>query len=301
MDQQSIAVTTRELAPATQVSQVGESKTLDLILKIVAYVALISVALIMFVPFIFSITTSVKTPAEANRLLSLKGLFWPDEISFDAYRLVFDSNIDRWFFNSALVATAWVVGRTITATTAGYAFARIQFPGRQFLFIIVLATIIVPGIVKVVPQFILLKNLHLLDSYGALILPFLADAFPIFLMKQFFESFPSELEEAARVDGASRYRIFAQITLPNAMPAMTAVAIFSFQGSWNAFLEPLIFISDADLRTMPLGLAYFYKQYDTDWPTLMAIAVISTVPIAIFYLIFQRWFVEGQSRSGIKG
>jgi multiple sugar transport system permease protein len=301
MDQQSIAVTTRELAPATPVSHAGESKTLDLILKIVAYIALISVALIMFVPFIFSITTSVKTPAEANRLLSLKGLFWPDEISFDAYRLVFDSNIDRWFFNSALVATAWVVGRTITATTAGYAFARIQFPGRQFLFIIVLATIIVPGIVKVVPQFILLKNLHLLDSYGALILPFLADAFPIFLMKQFFESFPSELEEAARVDGASRYRIFAQITLPNAMPAMTAVAIFSFQGSWNAFLEPLIFISDADLRTMPLGLAYFYKQYDTDWPTLMAIAVISTVPIAIFYLIFQRWFVEGQSRSGIKG
>jgi multiple sugar transport system permease protein len=301
MEQQTVAVTTRELAPPVTAARAGESTVIELILKIVAYIALIGFALIMFVPFIFSITTSVKTPAEANELLTLKGLFWPDEISFDAYRLVFDSDIERWFFNSALVATAWVIGRTFTATTAGYAFARIQFPGRRILFVLVLATIIVPGIVKVVPQFILLRDLHLLDTYGALILPFLADAFPIFLMKQFFESFPSELEEAARVDGASRYRIFAEIALPNALPAMTAVAIFSFQGSWNAFLEPLIFINDADLRTMPLGLAYFYKAYYTDWPTLMAIAVISTIPIAIFYLIFQRWFVEGQSRSGIKG
>ncbi|MFL5759997.1 MAG: carbohydrate ABC transporter permease [Thermomicrobiales bacterium] len=296
-----MAVVTRELAPPQAVATVGESRTLDLVLKIVAYVALVLFALIMFVPFIFSVTTSLKTPAEANQLLSLKGLFWPDQISFDAYREVLRSDIDRWFLNSAIVAAAWVVGRAFTATTAGYAFARMQFPGRRILFLMILSTIIVPGIVKVVPQFILLKDLHMLDSYWALTLPFLTDAFPIFLMKQFFESFPRELEEAARVDGASRYRIFAQIALPNAMPAVTAVAIFSFQGSWNWFLEPVIFISSAHLRTMPLGLAYFYKAHYTDWPTLMAIAVLSTVPIAIFYLIFQRWFVEGQSRSGIKG
>jgi multiple sugar transport system permease protein len=301
MEQQTVAVVTRELAPPTAAGHVSESRTLDLVLKIVAYVALTLTALIMFVPFIFSVTTSVKTPAEANQLLSLKGLFWPDEISFDAYRTAFDSNIDRWFLNSAFVAAVWVIGRAFTATTAGYAFARIRFPGRQLLFIMVLSTIIVPGIVKIVPEFILLKNLHMIDSYWALTVPFVADAFPIFLMKQFFESFPRELEEAARVDGASRYRIFAQIALPNAMPAVTAVAIFSFQGSWNWFLEPLIFISNPNLRTMPLGLAYFHTTYYTNWPTLMAIAVISTVPIAIFYLIFQRWFVEGQSRSGIKG
>jgi multiple sugar transport system permease protein len=301
MEQQTVAVVTRELAPPTTAGHVSESHTVDLVLKIVAYVALVFTALIMFVPFVFSVTTSVKTPAEANQLLSLKGLFWPDEISFAAYRTAFDSNIDRWFLNSAFIAAVWVIGRAFTASTAGYAFARIRFPGRQLLFIMVLSTIIVPGIVKVVPQFILLKNLHMLNSYWALTLPFIVDAFPIFLMKQFFESFPGELEEAARVDGASRYRIFAQIALPNAMPAVTAVAIFSFQGSWNWFLEPLIFISSPSLRTMPLGLAYFHQTYYTDWPTLMAIAVISTVPIAIFYLIFQRWFVEGQSRSGIKG
>jgi multiple sugar transport system permease protein len=301
MQQQTVATVTKELAPPQAAAAVSESRTLDRILKIVAYVALVFTALIMFIPFVFSVTTSVKTPAEANQLLSLKGLFWPDEITFDAYRTAFDSDIDRWFFNSAFVAAIWVIGRAFTATTAGYAFARIKFPGRQILFIMVLSTIIVPGIVKIVPEFILLKNLHMIDSYWALTLPFIVDAFPIFLMKQFFESFPRELEEAARVDGASRYRMFAQIVLPNAMPAVTAVAIFSFQGSWNWFLEPLIFINNPHLQTMPLGLAYFHTHYYTDWPTLMAIAVISTVPIAIFYLIFQRWFVEGQSRSGIKG
>jgi multiple sugar transport system permease protein len=296
-----MAVVTQELSQPKPAEYAGGTTLGDRIIRIIAYAALVFMALLMFVPFIFSLTTSVKTPAEANRLLTLKGLFWPDEISFDAYRLVFDSDISRWFFNSAFVAAVWVIGRVFTATTAGYAFARIDFPGRQLLFVLVLSTIMIPGIVKVVPQFILLKNLHMIDSYWALTLPFVVDAFPIFLMKQFFESFPRELEEAARVDGASRYKMFSQITLPNAMPAITAVAIFSFAGSWNWFLEPLIFINDADLRTMPLGLAYFYRSYYTDWPTLMAIAVISTVPIAIFYLIFQRWFVEGQTKSGIKG
>src|SRR5215211_2564170 len=143
MEQQSIAVTTRELAPIRPEARVGETKTLDLILKIVAYIALVSVAIIMFVPFIFSITTSVKTPAEANQLLTLKGLFWPDEITFDTYRLVFDSDIKRWFLNSVFVAAVWVIGRAFTATTAGYAFARIEFPGRQLLFVLILSTIMV--------------------------------------------------------------------------------------------------------------------------------------------------------------
>ena len=153
----------------------------------------------------------------------------------------------------------------------------------------------------IIPKYILLKNWNMLDSYLALTVPFLADAFGIFLMKQFFESIPAELEDAARIDGASRYRMFAEIVLPNAMPAVAALAIFSFQGSWNAFLEPLIYISRQDYFTLPLGLAYFRRAYYTDWPVVMAIAVITTVPIAIFFIIFQRWFVEGARRSGIKG
>lgn len=273
----------------------------DAILKTLAYVVLIFVSFLMFVPFIFSIVMSLKTSQEANALLTLKSLFWPQTATTHAYHVVFNSDIGRWFFNSAFVAVIWVIARAFTASTAGYAFARMQFPGRNLLFVLVLSTMMIPSIVTIVPKFLILKQLHLLNSYGALTLPFAADAFGIFLMRQFFQSIPVELEEAARIDGASRYRMFAQVILPNAMPALTALAIFSFQGSWNSFLEPLIFINNAKLFTLPLGLAYFHTANYTDWPTLMASAVITTIPVAIFYLVFQRWFVEGQVSSGIKG
>src|SRR5215203_1136649 len=273
----------------------------DRAISTIAYIALFGVALLMFFPFIFSISTSLKTQAQANQLLTWRTLVWPQNPTLDAYRTVFDSDIGRWFANSVIVAVIWVVARAFTASLAGYAFARMDFFGKDVIFVLVLSTMMIPGIVTIVPKFLILKELHLVNTYGALTIPFMADAFGIFLMKQFFESIPVELEEAARVDGASRYRMFWQIILPNAMPALTALAIFSFQGSWNAFLEPLIFISDQKVRTLPLGLAYFRVANYTEWPTLMAIATITTIPMAIFYLTFQRWFVEGQVQSGIKG
>ena len=273
----------------------------DRLLQVLAYFVLTFVAFLMFVPFIFSIVTSLKTGREANQLLTLRSLFWPENPVWNAYRVVFDSDIERWFFNSVVVAVIWVVARAFTASTAGYAFARMDFPGKNLLFLLVLSTMMIPSMVTIVPKFMILKEIGLINTYGALTLPFAADAFGIFLMKQFFESIPVELEEAARVDGASRYRMFVQVILPNAMPALTALSIFSFQGSWNAFLEPLIFINRADLYTLPLGLAYFRQANYTDWPVVMAGAVVTTLPIAIFYLVFQRWFVEGQVQSGIKG
>jgi multiple sugar transport system permease protein len=298
-----MATMTDQVARPRSVVQGSEERTgpVDTLLQVIAYVVLTFVAFLMFVPFIFSVTTSLKTSRAANAPLTLRALFWPDNITFDAYRTVFDSNIERWFLNSTFVAVVWVLARAFTSATAGYAFARMDFPFKNVLFILVLSTIMIPSMVTIVPKFMILKELGLLNTYGALTLPFAADAFGIFLMKQFFESIPAELEEAARVDGASRYRMFAQVILPNAMPALTALAIFSFQGSWNAFLEPLIFINSADLFTLPLGLAYFRQANYTDWPVLMAGAVITTVPIAIFYIVFQRWFVEGQVSSGIKG
>jgi multiple sugar transport system permease protein len=298
-----MAVVSEQIAQPRMITKGGDPHAgpVDSILRVLAYVVLTLVAFIMFVPFIFSVVMSLKTSQEANALLTLKSLFWPETATTHAYHVVFQSDIGRWFFNSAFVAVIWVIARAFTASTAGYAFARMQFPGKHVLFILVLSTMMIPSMVTIVPKFLILKQLHLLNSYGALTLPFAADAFGIFLMKQFFESIPVELEEAARIDGASRYRMFAQVILPNAMPALTALSIFSFQGSWNAFLEPLIFINNAKLFTLPLGLAYFHTAYYTDWPTLMASAVITTVPVAIFYLVFQRWFVEGQVSSGIKG
>ena len=298
-----MAVATNELPNVKTASGAADREVHQdhIVVRVLAYAVLIFVAFLMFVPFIFSIVTSLKTSREANALLTLKSLFWPQTATTQAYHVVFQSDIGRWFFNSAFVAVVWVIARAFTASTAGYAFARMQFPGKHVLFVMVLSTLMIPSMVTIVPKFLILKQLHLLNSYGALTLPFAADAFGIFLMKQFFESIPAELEEAARIDGASRYRMFAQIILPNAMPALTALAIFSFQGSWNSFLEPLIFINNAKLFTLPLGLAYFRTANYTDWPTLMASAVITTIPVAIFYIVFQRWFVEGQVSSGIKG
>jgi multiple sugar transport system permease protein len=293
--------TMRTAQPAPKESDDQVRSGLDITLNLVAYVVLSLVAAIMFIPFIFSITTSIKTQAEANKQLSLRGLFAPEVITSDAYHKVFDADILRWFMNSVIVAGIWVIARAFTSSTAGYAFARMDFRGKNLLFLAVLSTMMIPGMVTIVPKFLILKQLGLINTYGALTLPFMADAFGIFLMKQFFESIPVELEEAARIDGASRYRMFAQIILPNSMPALTALAIFSFQGAWNAFLEPLIFINNPKLFTLPLGLAYFRNANYTEWPTLMAIAVITTIPMAIFYITFQRWFVEGQVSSGIKG
>ena len=272
------------------------------VLQVVAFLVLVFFALLMFVPFAFSLATSLKTPPEAAQL-TFGTMFWPNEPTLDAYRTAGDSNIARWFFNSAFVAACWIVGRAIMDTLAGYAFARMDFPGRDFMFLLILGTMMVPGIVTVIPKFILLRDLNLLDSYGALTVPFLADAFGIFLMKQFFEAIPRDLEDAARMDGASRYQIFRQIVLPNTIPAVAALAIFSFQGSWNAFLEPLIFISggSTDLYTLPVGLANFRSEYGTNWPVLMAISVITTVPMALFFLVFQRYFIASNVSAGIKG
>ena len=269
-------------------------------LQVLAYVVLIGVAILMFVPFLFSIATSLKTGQEATNL-TLANMLVPQNPTTAAYQTVREANILRWFGNSTLVAAIWVIARAVFGSMAGYAFARMRFPGRDVVFLLVLSTIMVPSIVTIVPKFIILKELHLLNGYGGLTVPFLTDALGIFLMKQFFESFPSELEEAARIDGSNRFRMFLQIVLPNAMPALTALAIFSFQGSWNAFLEPLIYVSNEDRFTLPLGLAYFRQANYTDWPAVMASAVITTVPIAIFYLLFQRYFVESQTSSGIKG
>lgn len=279
----------------------GEGR-LDTISKAIAYVVLVFVAILMFVPFAYAAATSFKAPPEALTI-SFENLFWPEEPTTRAYEVARESNVIRWFFNSVFVAVVWIIGRVITCTMAGYAFARMRFPGRDILFLLVLSTLMIPGIVTIIPKFILLQDLGLLNSYGALTVPFLTDAFGIFLMKQFFESFPNEIEEAARVDGANRFRIFSQIVVPNAIPAITALTIFTFQGSWNAFLEPVIFISgnEPDLFTLPVGLANFQQAYYTDQPTLMAISVITTLPVAIFFIIFQRYFIQGQTSAAVKG
>ena len=270
-------------------------------LKVLAYMALVGMALIMFIPFLWSITTSLKTNPEAALF---PPTLLPQAPTLDAYyRVIATAPFFRWFFNSALVAAAVVVCRAVFDTMAGYAFARMRFPGRDALFLIVLGTMMVPATVLFVPRYVVVLDLGLVNSLNAMWVPFMVDAFGVFLMRQFFQGIPYELEEAARIDGAGRVRIFWQIVLPNALPAVATLCIFSFQGSWNNFLDALIFISGSnrDIFTLPLGLAQFQNFYYTDWPVVMAMAVLTTIPMATVYVFFQRYWVEGVTHSGVKG
>ena len=271
------------------------------IARAVAYIALVIVAVIMFIPFLWSVTTSLKTDPEA-------ALFPPTMLprvpTLDAYeRVLTGAPFFRWFANSVVVATAVVAFRALFCTMAGYAFARMKFPGRDALFMLVLATMMVPATVLFVPRYIVVLNLGLVNTLNAMWVPFMVDAFGVFLMRQFFQSIPYELEEAARIDGASRIRMFWQVILPLALPAVATLCIVAFQGSWNNFIDALIFISGSnrDTFTLPLGLAQFQNFYYTDWPVVMAMAVLSTIPISVVYLFFQRYWVEGVTHTAVKG
>jgi multiple sugar transport system permease protein len=294
----TIAIGRRRAAVGAAGKPVGQATGLG---GLLTFALLLGVAVLMFVPFLWSLTTSLKTSPEAALY---PPTIVPREPTWAAYQTVFQgAPFPRWFFNSALVACAVVVSRCTFDTMAGYAFARLRFPGRDVLFALVLSTLMVAPMVLLIPRFILLQGLGLVNTLYALWLPFASEALGVFMLRQFFLSIPHELEEAARIDGASRFRVFWQIILPNATPGVIALAILAFQGSWNRFLEAVVFISGAnrDAFTLPLGLAYFRQFYYTDWPVVMAGAVLTTVPMAVVYVFFQRYFVESIAHTAIKG
>lgn len=270
---------------------------------VVAYAVLIGGALAMIMPFVFSISNSIKTLPDitANPML----LYPTQGISLSGYQKVLSGDFARWIFNSAAVAISVTLGHLIFDSMAGYALARIRFPGRSLLFAGVVGTMMVPGIVLLIPRYLVYVQLGMVDQYSGLILPGLADAFGIFLMKQFFENIPIDIEEAAFIDGAGRFRLFFVVILPMAVPALTALAIFAFQGAWNDFTGPLIAINNRqELFTLPLGLANL-KGTGTGqtlpWDLLLAGSLITTLPMAVIFFIFQRFFMESATYTGVKG
>lgn len=269
--------------------------------KILSYALLFLLALAFLYPFYLSIVTSFRTlPAIAADPVAI----WPETWSTDGYLRMRNLNVERWLFNSALVAVTVTVGNLLFASMAGYALSRIPFPGSNILFLAILGTMMIPGIVLLIPRFIIYRILGMIDTYWGLILPMLVLPFGIFLMKQFFEAIPGELEEAARIDGANRFQMFFQVVMPLARPALIALTIFTFQGNWNEFMNPLIVISTRqDLYTLPLGLAFLRGGIgeNLQWNAILAGSMITTLPMALIFLFFQRYFIEGISYSGLKG
>ncbi len=204
------------------------------------------------------------------------------------------------FANSTLVASLVTALQVVTSALAGYALARLQFRGRQLVLLLVIATLVIPFQLLVIPIFLVLKWGHLLNTYGALILPTAVNGFGTFLMRQYFLTIPKELEEAATLDGASRWQVLWKVLIPCSRPALVTLFLFTFIGEWNDLFKPLVFTTRPELRTVQLALAEFQEQFTNDWSLLMAAVVIATLPVLILFLIGQRQFIQGITTTGIK-
>jgi multiple sugar transport system permease protein len=266
----------------------------------ILHTLLIIGSFMMAFPFVWMILTSLKNLDQAF-LVPPKII--PDPWVFENYPNSLRAlPFGRAYFNSFYI-TAIVVGMTLlTGSMAAYAFAKIKFPGREVLFMLFLATLMVPYQVTIIPQYLIMSNLGWVDTHLALIVPgSLFNAFAVFLLRQFIRGLPKELEEAAIVDGAGRIKIYWSIVLPLLVPAMSSLAIFTFLGSWNSFFHPLIFLSTPELFTVPLMLDQFRGQYTVDWSLLMAGSAIAVIPVLIIYMIGQRQIIEGITMTGLTG
>lgn len=268
--------------------------------KYLLYGILIVYAVLTLYPFIWAFTASFKPLKE---IVSGDLSFIPKEFTTDAYAYIFgrSSLFSQWFINSVIIS---VIGTTVNIflnTMAGYALARLSFPGRQRIFYGLLAMMMVPSQVLLIPNYLILVNLGLLDSFGALIIPASINIGNIFMMRQFFVSFPKDIEEAASIDGLGRFQTFFKIVMPLAMPSIATQAVFTFMGFWNEFMKPMLYISTPSRYTLTLGLQTFQaKDGGVRWDHTMAASIITIIPIIAIYLIFNKYFLKGIRMDGEK-
>jgi multiple sugar transport system permease protein len=268
--------------------------------SIVLYILLFLGLLALVGPFIWMVLGSFKPQAE---FLRTTPTFLPENPTLGNYERLLDRlDFARYFFNSSVIATAITLGNLTFTPMLGYALAKIRFRGKGILLLLVMATLMVPAAALLIPLFVLMSTLGLVNTFPGLILPFIAGPFGVFLTRQFFAGLPDELLEAARIDGANEFRIFWRIAMPLAGPVLATLGILTFLGSWNAFIYPLVMAQSPDMYTLPVALATFATgQYQADHGMLMAGAVILVVPVLIVFVLMQRWITEGISTTGLKG
>ncbi|MEO6413940.1 MAG: carbohydrate ABC transporter permease [Pedococcus sp.] len=266
-------------------------------LALYAVLSLLMIAVIA--PFVWMILGSFKTQGE---LLQSPPTWWPETTTLDNYTQLFSRlNFKQYFFNSTVVAVCVTAGNLLFCSMLGYALAMLDFKGKKALFVVVMGTLMIPGVATFVPLFVLVANIGLIDSLPGLILPYLAAPFGVFLMRQFFLGLPRDLLDAGRVDGAGELRIFARIFLPLAGPGLATLGILQFLGSWNNFLWPLVVAQQEKTYTLPVALAlYSTGQNSTQYGLLLAGATVVVLPVLLVFLIFQRRVIEGIATTGIK-
>ncbi|MDI6765981.1 MAG: carbohydrate ABC transporter permease [Bacteroidota bacterium] len=257
------------------------------------------IALTMLIPFLWMISTSLMSELEVYQF---PPKFLPSTWKWSNFvEAMTMQPFGRFFLNTIIVALASVVGQLIFCSMAAYAFARLRFRWRDKIFALYLSTMMIPAIVTIIPAFLIINIFGWMNTYWALFTPTISSVWGIFLLRQFFQTIPKDLEDAARVDGASEFTIFWCIILPLSKPALATLAIFAFMGSWKDFLWPLIVTNRMDMRTVEVGIANFSSLYSTDWPHQMAAAVVVMLPVIIVFFIAQKYFVRGITLTGMKG
>lgn len=275
-------------------------------LLILGYAMLLAVAMMMVLPFLWMLTTSVKTPGTE---FSYPPQFLPQQVDPAAYVKLFTLvNFGQYFLNTLIVTAGTVIGQLVICSMAAYAFARLRFMGRDLIFLFFLATMMIPFQIILIPLYLMVYAAGGVNTYWGLILPGISSAFGIFLLRQAFLGVPRDLQDAARVDGASEWTIYRRIFLPLNGPALATLGVFAFMGAWTDLLWPLLIARDQGLRTLELGLAYFTasasgfgQMTQPNWPLIMAAAVVVMLPVLVVYFLTQRYFVEGISMTGVKG
>ncbi|MFH1367636.1 MAG: carbohydrate ABC transporter permease [Elusimicrobiota bacterium] len=263
------------------------------------YLLLAAVGVFMIAPFLWMLSTSLK---DSSSVFTYPPEWIPKPVEFVNYIKAWNAApFGRFFFNSIFVAVCVTFGQVFTSSLAAYAFARVEFPGRDKIFLCYLATMMIPGQVTMIPVFILLKYIGWIDTFKALIIPTMFTAYGTFMLRQFFLTIPKELEEAAVMDGFSRWQIYYKIIMPLSKPALATLSTFVFLGNWNEFMWPLVITSSVEMRTLPLGLVTFQGQYMTDWNLLMAASTMVLLPVLFVYIFNQKFITKGIVMTGLKG
>ncbi len=271
---------------------------------VLRYFLLIVIGFLMFSPFILAMLGTFKTDLE---ITAFPPKFLPEVWHWENWSRVWNTDIGqggtfpRWMFNTAFLAITISVSQVVFCSMAAYAFARLKFAGQNAVFNFMLATMMIPGAVTLIPAYVLMTKLHLINSFWSLILPGLVSAGGIFTLTQFFRSIPKDLEEAAFLDGATHMQIFRIVILPLARPAILTVLILQFQGMWNAFLQPLLYLNSPDHYVLNVALSIFQQQYKSQWNLTLVGAMFNAIPIMILFFIFSRYYIEGVAYAGVKG
>lgn len=291
----TIQVTSQKVKPIKTPGQMGY-----VVNKLIVYGLLILGCLFTLVPFLWMLSTSFKS---ATEIVRLPPTLIPEKFTLQSYQTIFTDPrvpLARFYLNSIIVSVSVVLMVLFTSSLAGYVFSKYQFFGKNFFFTLILASMMIPFQVMMIPLYLILVRLGLIDSLMGLIVPGATSAFGIFLMRQFIESIPSELIDAARIDGASEFGIYTRIILPQMGAALATLGIFQFMGTWNDYLWPLIVITTTEKRTLPIMLTWYNSQHGSRFDLTMAASVLVILPIVVVYFLFQRWIVRGIALTGFK-